>query len=189
MADGSLARRYAKALIELGDEHTAVVRIADDLHTFAEVLDLDGGALRAAMENPGFSIGERRAVLDAVLPKLGQHALVSNFIKLLLDKNRFTVLPEITRAYDAMADERAGRVRATVTTAHELSPAMAAEVEASLTASTGKTVVVRFDTDPSLIGGIVAKIGDLVIDASVRARLDQVRQQLLSDPSVPVAEA
>lgn len=189
MADGSLARRYAKALIELGDEHTAVERIADDLHTFAAVLDLDDGALRSAMENPGFSIAERRGVLEQVLPKLGQHALVSNFIKLLLDKNRFTALSEITRAYDAMADERAGRVRATVSTAHELSPAMAAEVEAALAASTGKTVVVRFETDPSLIGGIVAKIGDLVIDASVRARLEQVRQKLLTDPTAPVGEA
>lgn len=189
MAEGSLSRRYAKALIELGVEGSCVERIADDLHTFRAVLDTGDGALRKAMENPGISVTERRAVLDQVLGRLDLHPLVANFVSLLLDKHRFTELDSMKRAYDAMADERAGRVRATVTTAHDLSSGMAAEVQQALASATGKDVVVSYDVDPTLIGGVVAKIGDLVIDASVRARLEQLRQQLLSEPSVPVGEA
>ena len=194
MADGSLARRYAKALIELGVEGNCLERITDDLITFHSVLDLDAGAdgrgeLRKAIENPGFTIAERKAVLEQVLPRLEMHDFTTNFVKLLLEKNRFLAFDEIKKAYEAMADERAGRVRATVTTAQPLSFAMADEINRALEASTGKKVVVSLEVDPSLIGGIVAKIGDLVIDASVRARLEQMRQQLLSDPSTPVGEA
>ena len=189
MVSGSLARRYAKALIALGAEENKVERIADDLHVFGEVLALGDGELRKALENPGVTVSVRRAVLEEVFKKLDLHPHVANFIRLLVDKNRFLAFRAIARAYGEMADVRAGRVRATVTTATELSAEMAEEVKAALTASTGKTVVVSFDTDASLIGGIVAEIGDTVIDASVRARLEQMRAALLSDPTASVGDA
>jgi len=189
MVSGSLARRYAKALIALGAEENKVERIADDLHNFNEILGLGGGELRKALENPGVTVSVRRAVLEEVFKKVDLHPHVANFIRLLVDKNRFTAFSAIARSYGEMADERAGRVRATVTTARDLSPELTEEVKAALTASTGKTVVVSFETDPGLIGGIVAEIGDTVIDASVRARLEQMRQALLSDPAAPVGDA
>jgi F-type H+-transporting ATPase subunit delta len=182
MADGSLARRYARALLSLardsGDVVAATDGFANDLERFAAVLDLDNGLLRSALENPGITLGERKGVLDAVLPKLELQQITKNFLSLLLDKGRFTVLPEIRVQYMAMADEQAGRVRATVSTARPISPELGAQVQASLEQATGKTVLVQFVVDPALIGGMVAKVGDTVYDASVRSRLMSVQQSL-----------
>ncbi len=191
MADGSLARRYARAVLSIARDQPNVVATTDafasELAGFAEVLDLSNGELRGVLANPGITQGERRAVLDAVLPSMNLSPTVANLLRLLLDKGRFAVLPEIRVQYMAMADELAGRVRATVSTARALTPALAAEVQASLEKATGKTVLVTFTVDSSLIGGMVAKVGDTVFDASVRSRLTAVQQSLTS--SGTVAEA
>lgn len=180
MADGSISRRYAQALVDLGKEGNVVARIADDLATVGEVLDTADGLLRDALLNPGLAVAERKGVLEAVLAKLELHAHVANFLRLLIDNQRFGALPGIVRAYDGMADDLANRVRATVTTASELSPAMAADVQAALEKATGKTVQISFETDTALIGGMVAQVGDTVYDASVRARLAEIQQKLIS---------
>lgn len=124
MADGSLARRYARAVLSIARDQPNVVATTDafasELAGFAEVLDLSNGELRGVLANPGITQGERRAVLDAVLPSMNLSPTVANLLRLLLDKGRFAVLPEIRVQYMAMADELAGRVRATVSTARAL---------------------------------------------------------------------
>ena len=188
MANGSLARRYAKALIALGQESDSIETIAGDLDTFADVLELGDGALRSALSNPGLTSTERAAVLGDVLAKVKLSTTAANFMRLLVDKNRFGVFDDIRRATHEMADEIAGRVQATVTTASDLSPAMCKEVQAALEAATGKTVVIDFQTDKGLIGGMVAQVGDISYDASVRARLEDLQSALIRNPGA-VAEA
>ena len=193
MADGSLARRYARALILLGQENNALDVIGAGLGTIGGVLDLNGGELRGVLVNPGVPLAERHAVLSEVLRRLGLHAYVNNFLRLLLDKSRFAVLPEITAAFGEMADELAGRVRATVRTARALDAVTAAQVEGALAQATGRTVVVRYVVEPGLIGGMVAQVGDKVYDSSVRGRLEQLQlartRDLLSAPQSASAEA
>ncbi len=189
MANGSLARRYAKALVALGQESGTVEQIATDLETFSQVLDIGNGELRDALSNPGLSTIERAAVASDVLAKLNLSATVSNFIRLLVDKNRFTAFDDIRRATDEMADEIAGRVRATVTTAEDISDAMSKEVLSALEKATGKTVVIDFQTDKTLIGGMVAQVGDISYDASVAARLDALQQALIRNPGSATADA
>ena len=189
MANGSLARRYAKALIALGQETGSVEAIAGDLDTFSEVLDLGDGALRAALSNPGMTTTERAAVLGDVLAKVKLGDTAANFMRLLVDKNRFMVFDDIRRATHEMADEIAGRVQATVTTASDLTPAMCKEVQAALEAATGKTVVIDFQTDKGLIGGMVAQVGDISYDASVASRLNALQQALIRNPGSATAEA
>lgn len=189
MADGSLARRYAKALIALGQEEGSVEQFAADLDTFAGVLELDEGTLRLTLENPSLTHIERASVLGEVLGRMELSRTVGNFLRLLVDKNRFGVFDDIRRATHAMADEIAGRVRATVTTASELSAEMVKTVQAALEQATGKTVVVDFRTDKALIGGMVAQVGDISYDASVAARLDAIQQALIRNPGTAMAEA
>lgn len=193
MADGSLARRYARALILLGQENHALDVIGAGLATIGGVLDLNGGQLRGVLVNPGVPLAERHAVLSEVLRRLGLHAYVNNFLRLLLDKSRFAVLPEITLAFGEMADELAGRVRATVRTARALDAVTSAQVEGALAQATGRTVVVRYEVEPGLIGGMVAQVGDKVYDSSVRGRLEQLQlaltRDLLSAPLTASAEA
>ena len=169
MADGSLARRYARALILLGQAEGALDPIRAGLQQMQGTLDLNNGQLRGVLINPGIPQAERHAVLDAVLSRSGLHPFVNNFMRLVLDK---------TRAFEAMADELAGRVRATVTTARPLDAVTAAHVEHGLAKATGRTVIVSFDVDASLIGGMVAQVGGKVYDSSVRGRLEALHRTL-----------
>ena len=189
MANGSLARRYAKALIALGQESGNVDTLVGDIETFAGVLDLGDGELRAALDNPGLTTAERAAVLNDVLGKVKLSDNASNFLRLLVDKNRFGVFDDIRRSTHEMADEIAGRVQAIVTTATEISPAMAKDVQSALEAATGKTVVIDFQTDKALIGGMVAQVGDISYDASVASRLNALQQALIRNPGSATAEA
>lgn len=178
MSNGALARRYARALLELGKEAGLADRFAADLQTFSVTLDVGDGLLRTVLGNPGLTTIERRDVVQAILARLGLSAMTNNFLNLLVDKNRMALFEEIRSAYQAMADQEAGRVRATVVTASPLSADAAAHVTAVLGAATGKQVLVDHQVDPELIGGIVARVGDTVYDASVRARLREMKEIL-----------
>ncbi|MDP2315167.1 MAG: ATP synthase F1 subunit delta [Pseudomonadota bacterium] len=179
MVEGSLARRYAKALLEIGREEGQVDRFGDDLQRFGRLLD-GTPELRNVMSNPVFTHTERRAVLDRFIPGLALHPHSINFLRLLLDKERFAALPEIAREYRALADLEAGRVRATVTTAAELSPTMREAVTRALAQTTGKKVVLESRVDPSLLGGLVAQVSGRVYDASLRTRLERLQLTLVN---------
>jgi len=188
MASGSIARRYAKALVSLGQDAGNLETLGADLDAFASVLALGDGTLRQALSNPGFTTIERKVVLNEVLGGLKLTPVMANFLRLLVDKNRFTVFAEIQRSFHDMADVLAGRVRATVSTAAELSDDMRSTVQNALDATTGKTVTIDFKVDPSLIGGMVAQVGDVSYDSSVQARLEDIQAALIRNPGV-VAEA
>ena len=182
MASGSIARRYARALIALGQESGNTDKYASDLDAFVTALDVGEGQLRSALTNPGLSTVERKAVLDQVLEKAGLAKDAANFLRLLVDKNRVNEFDGILKFYGEMADELAGRARAVVTTAAALDAGMQKTVQGALEASTGKTVEIDFQVDPSLIGGMVAQVGDISYDASVRARLEDIQTALIRNP-------
>jgi len=188
MASGSIARRYARAFIAIGQEGSKTDTLAGDLVTFAGVLDTGDRQLRTALTNPGLTKVERKAVLDQVLSKIQLDADSANFLRLLVDKSRLSEFDGIQRAFNEMADELAGRARAVVTTAAELTADMRKTVKTALESSTGKTVEIDFQVDPTLIGGMVAQVGDISYDASVRARLEDLQSSLIRNPGA-VAEA
>jgi F-type H+-transporting ATPase subunit delta len=175
MTEGSVARRYARAFLELARESDALDRVEADLTAF---LGLFSGELGDAMSNPVFTQAERRAVLDAVLARVDYHPYTLSFLRLLLDKDRMDRLVDVHREFRALADTEAGRVRATVTTAFPMDAALTDAVRASLSATTGKDVVISTRVDPALLGGMVAQVGSRVFDASLRTRLDQLQLSL-----------
>jgi F-type H+-transporting ATPase subunit delta len=178
MALHPVARRYAQALIEVAQESGAVEQVSNDLHRFAHLLDAHGGMLGDALRSPVFTTEEREAVLNDLLPRLGLHPLTRNVLRLANDKHRFAVIADIAHAFEALADEAAGRQAATVITAEPMSPQVEAEVRAALERSTGKTIRLTTKVDPSLLGGMVAKIGGVVYDASIKSRLERLKQNL-----------
>ena len=184
MAEIVIARRYAGALMELAREEDAALvdTLNDDLNTAVQVLRLGDNQLLHALCHPGITLAERKGVLNAVLAleKLSLHAFVANILRLMLDKGRFGLVPNMAEAYQELADAHAGRIRALVTTARPLDAALAAEVKAALENSTGKTIIMQTEVDPSLIGGMVAKVDTKVYDASMRSQLHKLKTQLLN---------
>ncbi len=179
MAERSIARRWAEALIALADEDGVVDRVGDDLERFQKAVGQHGALLATALASPVFTVDERRRVLDAILPQLAVHEHAANLLRLANDKGRFGIIADIVAVYSELADERAGRARVTVETAEALSPELEREVRQALEAVTHKQVVLDTVVRPHLIGGLVARVGDTVYDSSVRSQLDRIRHALL----------
>jgi F-type H+-transporting ATPase subunit delta len=180
MLAGSLARRYAKALLGLaidGKDKTLLDKVGSDLRSLRNAYQA-APELGEVLANPAFKRAQRKAVLDALLTKIGAQDLVKTFTYLLLDKERLAVLPDISREIDAMIEARAGKVQAQVTSAVALTAAQLKQITATLEKLSGKKVVVEKKQDPALLGGVVAKVGDVVYDGSLRTQLRALRDQL-----------
>jgi F-type H+-transporting ATPase subunit delta len=177
---GSLARRYAKALLEIGVQQQTYDALGKELDRAAEMFK-SSPELRNALENPVFPLEQRKLVLDDVARRLALSKTVRNFVQLLLDKGRIAALPDIARVHRTLLDEYAGRVRATVTSARPLDPMLETRLKAALEKQSGKTVILEKKEDPSIVGGLVTQLGDMVYDGSVRTQLQQLREELLSE--------
>ncbi len=180
MVTGSLARRYAKALLEIGIAQQTYDALGKELDRAADTLK-SSPELRNALENPVFPIAKRKLVLDELARRLALSKTVRNFVMLLLDKGRIAWLPDIARAHRALVDEHAGRVRATITSARPLDPVLETRLKSALEKQSGKTVILEKKEDPSIVGGLITQLGDLVYDGSVRTQLELMREQLLSE--------
>lgn len=179
MADRAIARRYAKAFIELAAEQGVTDQLLGDIQRLHEATSANNGQLMAMFSNPVFSTDEQKAVFQAILPKLGLHPLSRNLVNLLIDKRRFALLPDLVVVGQDLADELAGRQRVRVETATPVGPQFENELRDILGRLTGKQVVLELAVRPDLIGGMVAYIGGKVYDASIKARLESLRQNLL----------
>lgn len=179
MADRSAARRYAAAFLSLATEIGQVEQLGKDLDATLEVARAEDGLLLRVLSNPVFSAEERVSVVTTLIPQLGVQPMTSNLLRLMVEKGRFAVLPDLVEIYHAEADAEAGRLRVQVTTADALSADLAEEIRAALARSTGKEIVLDTNIDPDLIGGMVARVGGKVYDASVRARLDDLKYKLI----------
>jgi F-type H+-transporting ATPase subunit delta len=175
---GSVARRYARALFDLGVDKGNFEALGQDLANLAQ-LYAESRELRQTLENPVFKASQKRKIVETVVPRVTQNPVVRNFALLLVDRGRINTLPLIARAYQEMTDKQLGRVRATVTSAKPLDPATESEIQRALERRTGKKVLMKSEVDPTLIGGVVARVGDLVLDGSLRTRLASVGNRIL----------
>jgi F-type H+-transporting ATPase subunit delta len=176
---GSIARRYARALFEIGVARGTFEAFGHELGELAAMYN-SSLELRQTLENPVFKLDQRRAVLSKLLPSVTPTQEVRSFALLLLERGRLGALPGIARAYAGLVDDHLGRVRATVTSAQPLDGATQDSVQRALEKRTGKKVLLTTGVDPSLIGGIVAQVGDLVFDGSLRTRLATLQSRILN---------
>lgn len=179
MSREAIAKRYAQAIFELGVETSSVASLTEELKQMAEVYE-SSSELRTALENPLVSEAERLAVIDELGTRMGLSGTAKNTLGLLTQRRRVSALPGIAKELGHLADERAGLVRGTVTSASPLSETYFQKLQREVERLLGKKVLLERYQDPALIAGLVVKIGDRIIDGSARARLDQVREQLLS---------
>ena len=180
MISGSIARRYAKALLEIGIQQQTFDALGKEIERSADTLR-SSPELRNALENPIFSLEKRKLIMDELSRRLALSKISRNFILLLLEKGRIASLPDIARSYRTLVDEHAGRVRATVTSARPLDPMLETRLKTALEKSSGKVVIFEKREDPSILGGLVTQLGDTLYDGSVRTQLQQLREELLSE--------
>lgn len=179
MLGGSVARRYARALFGIGVDAGNFEALGQEIGELA-TLWTSSPDLRELLENPVFRPEEKRRVLEQLLPRVAPTAEVRRLAMLLLERRRIMLLPAIARAYRDIADAHSGRLRARVTSAEPLTPTAVDRVRLALEERTGKKVIVETAVDASLIGGVVAQVGDLVLDGSVRTQLADLRTKLLN---------
>lgn len=170
------ARRYAEAAFELARADDDLDRWAAELHRAAE-LAADPTAARMA-DDPALDLAARRRTVERLLgDSVGSK--VRNLALLLVERGRFGTLPAVVAEYDRLVREARGIVAATVTSAAPLDPQETAAVRSRLEALTGHQVELTSTVDPELIGGLTVRVGDRLIDASVRGRLARLRDRLV----------
>lgn len=178
MVTGSLARRYAKALMLIGTEDGSYERIGRDVRALAEAMK-GSAELQTTLTNPAFPRSDREKIVQALLSRFDASPTVVNFVRLLADRERLAAVPDISRELDAMIDERSGRTVAEVASATALTPQQREALTARLEALSGRKIQLDTKEDPELLGGVIAKVGDLVYDGSLRTQLRQLRDRLV----------
>ncbi|GJE28394.1 F0F1 ATP synthase subunit delta [Methylobacterium organophilum] len=169
-----VAGRYALALFELARDERQVDSVAADLDRFDSLLK-ESADLRRLVKSPAFSAEEQTAAVTAVLAKAGISGLASNFIKLSASNRRLFALPDMIRAFREKVRESKGVVRAEIRVAEKPSDALIEEIKTALREVAGAEVDLDLHVDPSLIGGLVVKIGSRMVDASLRTKLNSIR--------------
>ena len=181
MMPGSLARRYARALLGLATSPQQRDRFAADLAAADELMDEEdeaGTPVLTVLTTERHPLSKRQAILSALLQRIDVDPTVGKFLTLVLERGRLAGIGEINRAYRRFADDAAGRVHASITSAQPLPSDAVQRLTQALERATGKTVITETDVDPELIGGVVTRVDSYVLDGSVRAALHNLRRTL-----------
>jgi F-type H+-transporting ATPase subunit delta len=177
MIPGSIARRYAKALFSLAVEMGRIEPWSDSLLALGRAID-GSAELQDVLRNPAYTREVRAAVVGKLTVSLQLDAEPAALLQLLGDRNRLGGLSAIVAAFRELADVELNRVRAKVTSAVPLDDAAIAAIAARLSAATQKQVLVERAIDPAILGGVVAQVGSVVYDGSIRTQLEDLRTTL-----------
>lgn len=178
MSYDAIARRWARAIFELGKELNAVARLSADMGAFAELYETNA-ELGPVLENPLVPEASREAVIVEIATRMGLSDTTRSALRLLAKKRRLGAIPLVARQLARLADEDQNIVRAEVTTAGPVTDDYLSKLRVELEKATGKKVTIAHKVDKSLIGGVVTRLGDRVIDGSVKTRLQNFRETLL----------
>jgi F-type H+-transporting ATPase subunit delta len=170
----SMAGRYAHALYELAVEARQLPVVEQELQTFQDVVDLSED-LQRLIRSPVFSSEEQQAAISAVLSRVGIGGLTANFLGLAAHNRRLFAVPDMIKAFRAMAARARGEVQAEVTSASPLNDDQMQVLREALRASTGQKVQLATKVDPALLGGLVVKMGSRMIDSSLRTKLNSLK--------------
>ena len=172
-----IAERYAVALFDLADERKALDAVAGDLRGWRALLR-DSADLRRLIRSPVLSRDEQGRAIAAIAQTMGLSPLTRNFLGLLAQNRRLFALPAMIESFLARLAERRGEVTAHVVVAQALSPEQRAQIDEQLRKAVGRKVAVDVEIDPSLLGGLVVRLGSRMIDASLKSKLYRLQLQM-----------
>ena len=171
------AKRYAEALVDFGKaEKISYVSIATDLANIQTILSKSSD-LYATLTNPLISNEDKEEIIENVFTK-DIDTLIINFLKILVEKNRFNLIYDVIQVYNSMLDDINGIARIEVTSAVELNDIEQADVQAKLASKLKKQIVIKYKIDKSIIAGLIIKMGDNIIDMSVARKLEDYKMAL-----------
>ncbi len=177
MISKNIAGRYAKAFFKAAVEENIFQQCYGELAIFSDTINKNEN-LREFLLNPVFSREDKKAVMEALITKSGIGRLSGAFLKLLVDKRRIALIHEILDSYRDMMDKKLGVIRVTVKTASPLSKELSDQLKGALEKKTQRRVEMAVAEDPSLLGGLVVRIGNTYYDGSVKAQLNDIRNLL-----------
>lgn len=178
MRASAAARRYARALFELAREEHRVAEVRGELDRVSDLL-AESGELHDALLTPLHPVDERKGVLDAVSASLELSTTVRHFQSYLIDQRRLVDFPAICEEFARLADETSGLLTAEVTAASPLDDRRKDRLRRALSQATGREVRLEVKVDPELIGGAIAKVGDVVFDGTLSAQINHLRANLM----------
>lgn len=177
MTGSALARRYARAMLDIGREEGQVRRVLSEVERFAGLLD-DAPDLREVLEASHINRRDKQAALEGTVSQAGYLPVTMNFLRLLVDKRRMNILPQILSELRRMVEELEGIERVEVVSAAPLPETQREFLKSVLEKRTGKRIELEETLDPAVLGGMVVKVGSTVYDGSVRTQLFQIRENL-----------
>ena len=172
-----VAERYATALFELALESNAIDEVREDLAKFQALL-VESPELKRLVRSPVFTADAQAKALAAVLDNTGIGGIAANFLRVVAGNRRLFAVRDIIKGFGALVARHKGEVSAQVTVAEPLSDAHLAEVNAALNNITGKDVMVDVKVDPSIIGGLIVKLGSRMVDSSLRTKLHALKHAM-----------
>jgi F-type H+-transporting ATPase subunit delta len=180
MSNRTSATRYARALFDVAHQESAdLSKVQHDLDDIVAAV-AQNPELSRVLASRGVSDAARRQIIVAVGERIGVSPPVSKLLGMLADRRRLELLPDLAAVYTERLLEHRNVVQADVTTAAPIGPETAAAIAASLSSASGKQITMRVSVDPSLLGGVVARVGSTVYDGSVRTQLKKMRDQLVA---------
>lgn len=177
MRQETIAERYAKAFLDIGVERDSLEAFGAELDKVNALFE-ESEELRLLVRHPSFDAETRKRVLEELMGRVVVSPTCRNFIFLLTDQGRVSLISEITASFKALVDAHLGRVRAQVTVAQPLSDINRTRLERSLSGLTGKEVIVEDRLDPSIIAGVITEVNGRVFDGSARSRLNTIGDRL-----------
>jgi F-type H+-transporting ATPase subunit delta len=173
----TIARRYASALADVAIERKEEREVQQEIDQWASMIEANA-QLKEVFANPTIAYDEKRKVLEALITRTRVRPTTASFLRVLLRNQRLSQLRDVAERFAHVLDERAGVVSADVTTAKPISEDLKNTVRETLAAATGRRVRVSFNTDETIIGGMVARIGSTIFDGSVQNRLNRLSEEL-----------
>jgi F-type H+-transporting ATPase subunit delta len=171
-----IAQVYARALFEVATEHDTVDVVRDQLGQFADALG-ESRELQTFLFSPYFSSEEKKEGLDKAVT--GADEAVHNFLALLIENHRMPVVFRVRREFDRLWEEAHRLLPIEITSAIELDPSIAQRIGDEIGRQTGRTVELTSTVNPDVLGGIVLRVGNSILDASIRTRLENLRKQVV----------
>ena len=169
--------RYATALFELARDEKSIDAVKADLERF-DAMRLDSADLKRLVRSPVFSSDVQSKALSAVLDKAGISGISANFLKVLTANRRLFAVDQVIRAFRALVAKFKGEATADITVAEKLSDKNLDALKAALKSVTGKDVSLDVKVDPSIIGGLVVKLGSRMVDSSLRTKLNSIKHAM-----------